>query len=62
MDRFEDIMAIRDLPSRYATYVDTFQTDRIMELWTDDARFDETRVGTGLHEGKAALRRFFDGL
>jgi hypothetical protein len=51
MDRIEDRLAIRDLTSRYAYYVDTFQSDKLMELWAEDAVFDESRVGTGLHVG-----------
>jgi len=62
MDRIADRMEIRDLPSRYAYYVDTFRTDEIMELWAEDAVFDESRVGTGLHVGAAAIRQFFEGL
>jgi hypothetical protein len=33
-----------------------------MTLWTEDAIFDESRVGTGLHNGAPAIRAFFDGL
>lgn len=35
MDRIEDRLAIRDLTSRYAYYVDTFQSDKLMELWAE---------------------------
>lgn len=62
MDRFADRMEIRDLPSRYAFFVDTFRTDEIMSLWAPDAIFDESRVGTGIHQGAPAIRKFFEGL
>jgi hypothetical protein len=62
MDRIEDRLAIRDLTSRYAYYVDTFQSDKLMELWAEDAVFDESRVGTGLHVGAGEIRAFFDEL
>ena len=62
MDRIADRMEIRDLPSRYAFYVDTFRTDEIMSLWSPDAIFDESRVGTGVHQGAPAIRKFFEGL
>ena len=62
MDRIADRLEIRDLTARYAYYVDTFQTNKVMTLWTDDAVFDESRVGTGLHTGAAGIRAFFEGL
>jgi hypothetical protein len=62
MDHIDDRLEIRDLTARYAYYVDTFQTDKIMTLWTEDAIFDESRVGTGLHNGAPAIRAFFEGL
>lgn len=62
MDRIEDRLAIRDLTSRYAFYVDTFQNDKLMELWAEDAVFDESRVGTGLHVGATVIGAFFDEL
>jgi hypothetical protein len=60
MDRIEDRLAIQELTARYAYYVDTFQNDKIMELWAEDAIFDESRVGTGRHEGSRAIAVFFD--
>jgi len=62
MDQIEDRLAIQELTSRYAYYVDTFQNDKLMELWAEDAIFDESRVGTGLHEGAGAIAAFFDEL
>jgi len=62
MDRIEDRLAIRDLTSRYAYYVDTFQNDKLMKLWAEDAIFDESRMGTGLHVGAAAIEAFFGAL
>jgi len=62
MDRIEDRLEIRDLTARYAYYVDTFKTDKIMSLWSEDAIFDESRVGTGLHKGASAIRAFFESL
>ncbi len=60
MDHIEDRLAIRELTSRYAFYVDTFQNDKLMQLWEKDAVFDESEVGTGRHEGIAAIAMFFD--
>jgi hypothetical protein len=62
MDQIADRLEIRDLTARYAYYVDTFQTDKIMALWTDDAIFDESRVGTGLHKHAAGIRAFFESV
>jgi SnoaL-like domain len=62
MDKIEDRLEIRDLTARYAYYVDTFQTDKVMTLWAEDAIFDESRVGTGLHVGATGIRAFFEGL
>ena len=62
MEQIADRLEIRELTARYAYYVDTFQTDKIMTLWADDAIFDESRVGTGLHVGAAGIRAFFEGL
>jgi hypothetical protein len=59
MHQIEDRLAIGELTSRYAYYVDTFQNDKIMELWAEDAVFDESRVGTGRHEGVRAIEAFF---
>jgi ketosteroid isomerase-like protein len=62
MNQIEDRLEILELTARYAYYVDTFQTEKIMMLWADDAVFDESRVGTGLHKGAAEIRAFFEGL
>jgi hypothetical protein len=62
MDRLDDRLAIRDLTSRYAYYVDTFQNDKLMDLWAEDAVFDESRMGTGRHVGAGAILAFFDEL
>lgn len=60
MNFIEDRLEISELTARYSYYVDTFKTDKIVSLWTDDAVFDESRVGTGLHKGIAAIRTFFE--
>ena len=62
MDHIEDRLEITELTAHYSYYVDTFQTRKIMELWTDDAVFDESRVGTGLHQGAAGIKAFFETL
>ena len=62
MEQIADRLEIRELTARYAYYVDTFQTEKIMTLWADDAIFDESRVGTGLHVGATGIRTFFEGL
>ena len=62
MDYIEDRLEISDLTSHYSFYVDTFQTDKIMELWTEDSIFDESRVGTGCHNGAPAIRVFFEAI
>ena len=62
MEHLGGSFGIRDLPSRYATYVDTFAPTKSWNCGRADARFDESRVGTGLYEGAAAIRQFFEGL
>jgi SnoaL-like domain len=62
MNQIEDRLEIRDLTARYAYYVDTFQTEKIMTLWAEDATFDESRVGTGLHKHASGIRAFFEEL
>ena len=59
MNRLEDRIALEDLASVYAYYLDTFQIEEALRLFTDDAVFDESGVGLGRHEGKEAIRRFF---
>ena len=62
MRQIEDRLELRELTARYAYYVNTYRMDKIMDLWTEGARFDESRVGTGSYEGAPALRRCFEGL
>jgi hypothetical protein len=58
-DRFE----IMELTARYAYYVDTFQCEPLVDLFTQDAVMDESRAGMGLHSGRNAIRTYFaDGL
>lgn len=59
VERLRDRLAIMELTARYAYYVDTFQIEPLMDLWTDDAVFDETKVGTGCHRGPDGIRKFF---
>lgn len=59
MNMLQDREELHELLGRYCLYADTFQIERVMELWAEDAVFDETRTGTGLHQGHSAIRAFF---
>ena len=56
----EDLEAIRMLTHRYSHHLDRGRLDELLSLWTEDAVFDETRVGLGVHRGRAAIRDFFE--
>jgi ketosteroid isomerase-like protein len=59
MNFIEDRLAIQDLTARYAYYLDTFQFDKALDLFTEDSIFDESKIGSGLYEGKPAITGFF---
>jgi len=50
---------ILELTARYALYVDTGKLDALLDLFTDDAGFDESGVGLAKSEGRAALESYF---
>jgi hypothetical protein len=59
VDEVRDTLAIQKLLARYCYYVDTFQAEPWVQLWTEDGEFDETETGTGFHRGRDTLRAFF---
>jgi hypothetical protein len=59
IDRIADRLAIDELRYRYAYWVDTDQLEPLLELFTDDAVFDETPIGGERSEGAAALRALY---
>lgn len=54
-----DRLDITQLVSSYAFYLDTRQIDPLMQLFVEDAVFDETRIGLALSEGAATIREMF---
>lgn len=55
-----DYRVIERLTYDYAYYNDTFQVDKLVELFVEDATFDMRGVGLGTYEGKAEIRDFFE--
>jgi ketosteroid isomerase-like protein len=57
-----DRLAIIELTSKYAHLVDTQQFDELLNLFAEDAVFDETNVGVDLRrlKGRDAIRAYFD--
>ena len=56
----EDRVDIIDLTHRYAQHIDHFELDELLDLWTDDAVFDERPVGLYHSVGRPAIRTFFE--
>lgn len=54
----EDKIAIHDLNHRYAIFIDTYQIDEWVSLFTPDVIFDEREFNFGLHEGQDAVRAY----
>ena len=59
VDEVRETLAIQKLVARYCYYVDKFMAEPWVQLWTEDAEFDETETGTGLHRGRKELAAFF---
>ena len=57
-----DRLAIIELTSKYAHLVDTKQLNKLLNLFAEDAVFDETNVGADLErcKGRDAIRAYFD--
>jgi hypothetical protein len=57
-----DRLAIIELTSKYAHLFDTHQVDELLNLFAEDAIFDESNLGAGLGrlEGHDAIRAYFD--
>ncbi|MGE3620958.1 MAG: nuclear transport factor 2 family protein [Acidimicrobiia bacterium] len=60
LDDVADRLEIHELTNRYGYYNDSRRLDDLLDLWTEDAVFDETAVGLERLEGRPAIRRFFD--
>jgi hypothetical protein len=56
--RFEDKFLIQELNYFYALYVDKFQVDQWVNVFTSDAYFDEREFEYGLHVGHDAIRAY----
>ena len=52
----EDRLAIHEILALYAHIVDSFELDRLDELFTPYAVYDLSAVGIGAYEGIAAIR------
>ncbi len=59
MDRIEDRLAIDELRNRYALWVDTDQLEPLLELFADDAVFDEEPIGGERADGAAEIRDLY---
>jgi len=53
----EDIEAIRKLKAKYCFFIDAWNTEELMKLFTEDAKI--LMVSFGDRIGKAAIARFF---
>jgi len=56
LESLEDRLAIQDLNQRYAVHVDLHEIDKWVDLFTQDAVFDEREFGTPLMTGHDAIR------
>jgi ketosteroid isomerase-like protein len=54
----EDRLAIQQLNYEYAYYVDVFDIESWLSVFTEDAFFDEREFDSGLHVGHDAIRRY----
>jgi ketosteroid isomerase-like protein len=55
----EDRLDIHELTYKYAYFIDHYQIDPLLELWTDDAVFDERPLGLRCAEGIDQIRDLF---
>lgn len=53
-----DRLEIAELVNAYALHIDLFEVDAWVDLFTEDAFFDEREFGSGLHTGQAAIRTY----
>jgi SnoaL-like domain len=53
-----DRLEIAELVNRYALHIDLHEIKPWVELFSEDAFFDEREFGTGLHVGHAAIRAY----
>jgi ketosteroid isomerase-like protein len=56
----DDVAAIVRLTHDYALYNDTFQVDRLVDLFVSDAWFDMEPAGLEHYVGRDAIRDFFE--
>jgi SnoaL-like domain len=54
----EEKFRIQELNYYYALYVDKFQIDQWVNVFTPDGYFDESEFGYGLHVGHDAIRAY----
>jgi hypothetical protein len=60
--RLEAAEAIRNLKARYCELCDAgYRAEELAELFVEDATWDGG-TALGRHEGRAAIRRFFEGM
>jgi ketosteroid isomerase-like protein len=57
-----DRLAIAEVVNRYALHIDLHEIDQWVELFTEDAFFDEREFDSGLHVGHAAIRAYGEQL
>jgi hypothetical protein len=54
----EEQLEIQELNNLYAYYVDSFEIENWLTVFTSDAYFDEREFDSGLHIGHAAIRTY----
>lgn len=60
MYKMNDKEAIEDVLHRYALYMSNFEIEKALDLFTEDAIFDETSVIPGAYlDGRESLRAFY---
>ena len=62
LDGVEDRLAIQDLNQWYAVHVDLHEIEEWVNLFTQDAVFDEREFGTPLLTGHDAIRTYCEHL
>jgi len=56
----EDRLDIIELTARYSYHIDRYELEPLLELWTEDAVFDERPLGLYYAVGIDKIREFFE--
>lgn len=55
LSEISDRLEIAELVNAYAIHIDLFQIDEWVNVFAEEAEFDEREFGTGLHSGHAGI-------